>query len=271
MAKKQKGSRAKGSRVKEILSTSQSAEIEIKTLWHSILEKPWHYGIGLAVIVLALLFSIGYQQHTAKAKRDLYTRYARALEAGEPAEQARQLEAAAAKGSASPEVLYMLGETALKAGEYDKATAAFERLRQEFSGDKHVPDAVEAIGFIAQENEDYDGALKAYTEIVEKWPQSFAARRQPLNIARVREAQGELADAVQAYEDQTYQFPGSSVAQESEAALARLRDSHPDLFAQETPKTPPETPAAPASDETPAAASDEAAAAPEPAPDADTQ
>ena len=217
MAKKQKGSR-----VKEILSTSRDAEGEITSFWQSIQEKPWHYGIGTAVIVAAILITVGYQQHTAKAKQELYTTYVKALEAGEPAEQAKQLEAVAAAGAASPEIVYMLGETALKAGEYDKAKAAFERLRQEFPDARHVPDAVEALGFIAQENEDYEGALKAYNEIIEKWPQSFAARRQPLNIARVREAQGDVAAAVQAYQDQTLQFPGSSVAQEAEAARAEV-------------------------------------------------
>jgi TolA-binding protein len=251
MAKKNKGSR-----VKEILSTSRDAEGEITSLWQTLQEKPWHYGIGTAVIIAAILFTVGYQQHTASSARELYTTYARALEAEEPAEQAKQLEAAIAAGALSPETLYMMGESALKAGEHEKAKSAFERLRQEYPDSRFLPDAVEAGGFMAEEAEDYDGALKAYNEIIEKWPQSFAARRQPLNIGRVHEARGDLAAAVQAYQDQTGQFPGSGVAQEADMALARLRESNPDLFPEEVPETEAAVPAsepAPGTAESPAA------------------
>ncbi len=229
----------KSSRVKEILKTSRHAEEEISSLWHSIREKPWQYGIGTAVVVAALLFTVGYQQHTKASNRTNYTAYAKAIEAEDPAGQEKELESAVAAGMSTPEVLYMMGETAIKAGEYDKAKSALERLRQEHPESKFVPDAVEAIGFIAQEAEDYDAALKAYNEVSEKWPQSFAARRQALNLARVYEAQGNLEGAVKAYQDQTRQFPNSSVAKEAEMSLSRLRESNPELFAEEAAKTPP--------------------------------
>ncbi len=230
--------RKKSKRVDEILSTSRrparsvspDAEGEIASLWESIQEKPWHYGIGTAVIIAAVLFAVGYRQYTRSAERVVYTAYAQALEAHEPAEQAEKLEAAAAEGAVSHEVLYMMAESAIKAGEYDKAKAAFERLRAEYPNSRFVPDAVEGLGFIAQENEQYETALEAYNEVLEKWPQSFAARRQALNIARLHEERGDLEQAVAAYEEQTLVFPGSHAAMEAGAALERLRAAQPELF-----------------------------------------
>ena len=241
MAKKKESTR-----VKEALSTSQhDAEGELTSLWQNIQEKPWMYGLGTTVVIAAILFTIGYQQYSKSANRETYTTYAKALEAEGPAEQAEELESAASTNPAAPEILYMMGESAIKAGEYDKAKSALERLRQEHPESRFVPDAVEALGFIAQENEDFEAALKAYNEITEKWPLSFAARRQPLNIARVYQAQGNLEAAIEAYRDQSEQFPDSSVAKEAEAALAELRESNPDLFPEPvSEETPPEGEAA---------------------------
>ena len=223
----------KSKRVKEVLSTSRHAEEEINSLWHNIQERPWYYGSVVAIVLAAVIFTVGYQQYTRASNQALYTAYAKALEAEEPAKQIEELESTVDEQAPAPEVLYMMGESAIKTGDYEKAKSALERLRQEHPDYAFVPSAVEALGFIAQENEDYEAALKAYNEVSEKWPQSFAARRQPLNIARVYEAQGDLAAAVKAYQDQTQQFPDYSASQEAEAALARLRESNPELFPEE--------------------------------------
>ncbi|MCC6489917.1 MAG: hypothetical protein IT364_20680, partial [Candidatus Hydrogenedentes bacterium] len=100
---------------------------------------------------------------------------------------------------------------------------------------------------------DYDAAYGYYQEITQKWPASFAARRQPLNRGRVDEQRGKLAEAIEAYREQTALFPDSQVAAQAQAALDRLGQEHPELFASEsaaqpesaTPVEPAATPAEP--------------------------
>ena len=105
-----------------------------------------------------------------------------------------------------------------------------------------VPDAVEGLGAIAENAAQYDKAIASYKEIIEKWPTSFAKRRQQLNIARCQEAAGNLKDAVPAYKAQADEFPGSSFEKDAKTALDRLRASNPDLFPKEEP-APETTPA----------------------------
>ena len=160
---------------------------------------------------------------------------------------------ASAVAKRKDEVIYMAAETAYKAGQYDKAKASFERLRNDFKSSTFTPDAVEGLGYIAENSKDYDAAATYYKEVQTAWSDSFAARRQPMNIARVEEQRGKFAEAIAAYNEQLQLFPGSSLEQEAKAALARLEKSNPELFPKAEPIVPAlTTPVAPGA-ETPAA------------------
>ncbi|MBM3290154.1 MAG: tetratricopeptide repeat protein, partial [Candidatus Hydrogenedentes bacterium] len=233
---------------------------DLTQLLHDIQARPAFYG-GIAVFLLAcLLAGFLYKANSESGRKNVMTAYAQALDKEEPADQFAALEPLAQDaGKKYDEVVYITGETAYRAGQFDKAKTAFERMRAEFKDSPYTPDAVEGLGNIAENAKDYDGALTYYKEVRDSWATSFAARRQATNIAKMEERRGRLQEAVAAYREQMQLFPGSSLAEDASAALTRIEKSNPELF----PKTETPTPSAPASPESPAPAGGEASTAPD--------
>ncbi|MBN2307889.1 MAG: tetratricopeptide repeat protein [Candidatus Hydrogenedentes bacterium] len=204
---------------------------DLDTLTKSIQENPVAYGIALVFIMAVVAAGLLYRAHSVARDTDLATEYAQALENEEDEAVVAALEPVAeSRGTITPHAVYMLGEAAFRSNDYDKARAAFERVRLEFPDSDFVPDAVEGLGFIAEAQGDTQTALDRYREILDNWPGSFTARRQQLNIGRVLEGLGNAADAVVAYREQVSAFPESHVAEQAREALDRLNRAHPELF-----------------------------------------
>lgn len=227
---------------------------EFERWWGKARENPLLYGAGAGFVVLCFIAGIIYRVNAREAELRVMTQYAKAMEAEDPAQRKDELERVAQQSTRwTGESLYMLAETAIRAQEYEEAEKAFKRVRAEFPDSEYAPRAVAGLGFLAENRGDWSTALQAYQEVIEKWPNTFIGRCQSLNVGRVQEAMGDMAAAVASYEGQKELFPDSHVAAQAQAALDRLRISHPDLF--------PAPPPAPATEETPEAAS-EAAPAP---------
>lgn len=204
---------------------------DVRDLWDHMQANPLLYAAGVAVVLLSIAAGLYYRASSELRQRDTMTQYAKALENEDAAARVTALEPlTAGKTNEAPQALYMLGESAYEARQYDKAKAAYERLRAEFPDSPHVPDAVEGLGFIAENAGDVQGALAIYKEVLEKWPATFAGRRQNFNIGRCQEALGDFKAAKDAYDAQLTAFAGSSVYDDAKAALELLRAAHPDLF-----------------------------------------
>lgn len=191
--------------------------------------------IGVVVFVcMCVMVGSLLRVQAAINNRERTTQYARALEFDDPALRVDALNEFVAEANAlEAEALYMQGESAYQAEDHATATEAFERLRAEFPEFAFVPDAVEGLGFVAEDQENYDDALARYEEVLSKWPNSFAGRRQQFNIARCQEGKGALPEAIEAYRQQLTLFPGSNMARRAQLALDRLRTDNPELFASE--------------------------------------
>lgn len=220
-----------------------------KTDWQKMVvqvkQNPLLYGAVAVFLVLCVLIGIGYRLGTESSGRTSMTQLARALDANDAAQRAKDL-ASIVKGKdpLSAEALYMMGEAAYEAKEYDKAKEAFERLRNEFPNSPFVPDAIEGLGFIAENAGDCQTAVSLYKEVAEKWRGTFTQRRQSLNIGRCEERLGHVEEAAAAYKAQEEDFPASSFDKEAKEALDRLRSANPDLFATKPAEAPkPEAPA----------------------------
>ena len=192
--------------------------------WHDladrISENPLLYiGAVLFVIVAALAGWLIRVYQTA-SNQEFATEYARALEADDEAAIITALEPLA---NEKAEALYMLAETAFASGDFEAAKEAFLRMQSEHPDSPHVPDAVEGLGFIAENNGEFDEAKRRYQEIMDKWPASFAAKRQQFNIGRCEEAAGNNEAAIDAYRAQTLAFPNSRVANRASSMMARLQ------------------------------------------------
>lgn len=236
---------------------------EVKNDWQRLVENireyPAFWGAGVLFVAVCLVAGLVYRVNTANRTLDLTTQFARAVTTEDPALRTTELEPLSQRGPLAADAVYMAGEAAYQAKDYAKAKAFFQRLRSDFPESKFAPDAVEGLGFIAENEGDVDGALADYKEVIEKWPGSVARRRQELNIARVQERKGNFKEAVEAYKFHVENYPESIFMPEVTEALDRLKESHPDLF-------PAEPAQAPAAAETPGAAPDATAAPPAEAP-----
>ena len=102
----------------------------------------------------------------------------------------------------------MRGEALLSVRDYPAATTAFTELRETYPNFPFVPDAVEGLGFVEEDQGNTDAAVDVYREVIEKWPNTPAGRRQPFNIARCLESSDDVEGAVQYYREQLAVFPG---------------------------------------------------------------
>ncbi len=223
----------KKKRVLEEIEESKGKS-DLKALVEHVKENPALNAAIVGFVLVVALAGVLYYLHSTTQNIEQTTEYARALNAEDPALRATQL-APIAEGSGrwAPEALYMMGESAYDAEDYEKAESAFQRLRERFPDSKYVPLAVEGLGYIAENRGDYEKALSYYQEVAEKWPDSFAGHCQYLNIGRCHERLEQWREAAEAYETQTSVFPESSVAREAQKALDQLKIAHPDQFPKE--------------------------------------
>lgn len=217
---------------------TQATRSDWYALVASVRENPWAYLGGLLFVIAVIVIVVIFRQVSERQVRKENSALAQALSEEDPTLRLDRLTKLAASDSVTDEAVYMLGETAFDAQNYDQARQAFERVRDQYPQSQYVPTAVEGLADIAFESGDYDAALQRYQEIRDRWPTSFAARRQPLNIGRTYEKLNRPEDAITAYQEQVTAFAGSVTASMAEQALDRLRGSHPELFPEEAPATP---------------------------------
>ena len=211
-----------------------SKQSDLTALSEYVKENPLISAAAVAFIVLCALAGLFYRVGTDVRAKEATTEYAQALANEDPALRAAQLAAVAdTSGPWQAEALYMMGEAAFQAHDFEKAQTAFERVRQQFPEEPFTPDAVEGLGNIEENNGNYEAALALYREVQSKWSGSFASLRQEINIARCHERMGNMDEAVRFYQAQASAFPDSSVAAQAERALDRLRLTHPALFPEE--------------------------------------
>lgn len=211
-------------------------------LWKHLQDNLLQYLGGAAFIVAVLVFTGLYRLTTETKDRELSSAYAKAILLEDAAERAEALATLAAGNTRlTPHALYMRGEALLSTRDYPAATEAFSTLRETYPDFKFVPDAVEGLGFVQEDQGNTEAALAVYREVRDKWPDTPAGRRQAFNIARCYENSGDFEQAIQFYREQFETFPGSSVALQAQQRLLTLRATQPDLFEDELADTPAQT------------------------------
>lgn len=234
------------------LFEEEEVKHELAQLWDHVKEYPAYYIIGAVVIAGAVFAGFAYKANAKTASAKEATALAEALEPEETPEKLAKLDAAVEDSAAEmPDAWYLRGEMAFEGRDFEKAKTSFEHVRENWPNAPVTPDAVEGIGFVLEaQNEDYEGAKAKYEEVITTWPESYAAIRQPFNIARCEEQLGNLKAATERYQEQVEMFPESALADKAQSALDRLTSNHPELRAEtaEAPEAAAET-AAPAPDE----------------------
>ena len=211
-----------------VIETEQG---DFKRLVQHAQENTALYLAGFGFLGLCLIAGSLYSLDQDLIEEEKVTAYASALDTVDPALRAAELERIATGTDMwSLEALYLMGETAMRAREFGKAEEAFTRVVADAPDSEYAPRSADGLAFLLENSGDYEGALSGYQGVLSRWPNTFTARRQLVNIGRVQESLERIEDAIQSYHDQVARFPNSSVAAKSTAALERLRGEHPALF-----------------------------------------
>ncbi len=232
----------------------------MRVMMHAQENPTLYVGVVLFVafcIVAGALIRASKTESAAK----ITSRYAEASLETDPGTRLTKLEAAAKDaGDWTPEITYVMGETAIQAQQYDKAKAAFETVRDKFAKSDYADRAISGLAFLQENAGDLDGAIKTYEQLAKDYPKGFATKLAPYQVARLQEELGHLPEAIKAYQQQQEAFANSDISKKAEEALKRLKADHPELFPEE------KKPEAAAPAATPAPAEAPAAPAPTPAP-----
>jgi TolA-binding protein len=203
---------------------------DLQALANHAKDNPMLYVGGFLAILLVVIGTILFQLSGSLKTQAESSEYAVAMDIEDPMERMVALGELADSGTNfTAEALYMQGFAALKAEDYDTATATFTSLREDHPDFQFTPDGYEGIGSIHEIKGEYAEAIAIYKDIQATWPDSFAARRQPLNIGRCHELNNKSEDALVAYQNQLQTFPGSNVAAHAQQKLDQLRAKNPDL------------------------------------------
>lgn len=212
-----------------VIETEQG---DFKRLLQHAEENTMLYLAAFGFLGLCLIAGSLYRLNQDLVKEEKMTAYTEAmLEIVDPALQAAELERlATGTDKWSLETLYLLGETALRAREFDKAKEAFTQVVADAPQTEYAPRAADGLAFLMENSGDYEGALAGYQGVLSRWRDTLTAKREPLNIGRVFESLDRIEEAIQSYTDQGVMFPDSYAAARATQALDRLREKHPDLF-----------------------------------------
>ena len=207
---------------------------EVQEWWEHIKQNPLLYAAAVIFVALAALAGLLYRLDAEAQRVTATTSYARAMETEDPGVRTAELEQVAGEAprALQAEVLYMAGESALEAGETERAVSFFEQVTADHPDSEFAAFSLEALGALAEDEGDYETALERYREVRERWPETLPGRRQAVNIGRVHEELDAPEQARDAYEEQLIVFAGSSAARRAQEALQRLQQRHPDLFAE---------------------------------------
>jgi tetratricopeptide (TPR) repeat protein len=245
----------------------EKVENDLLNLIAHIKENPLVYVAGVAFVFVCIIASVMYRAGIAENKVEAATAFARAMDSEDPILRAAALKGVAdGGGEFGARACYMMAEAFYDAANYDEAQAAYERVRKDFASSPYVPDAIEGLGYLAENKGEVQAALALYKEIQDNYKESFTARRQDYNIGRCQEALGQVKEAVASYNQQVTAFPGSGVERQATTALERLKKTNPELFptADITPAVAPDaapSEIAPSVDLAPAAGAESAPAA----------
>ncbi len=210
-------------------------------------ENPVLYLVSIGIIAVAALAGLAFRLNADARQQEVSTALARAFfDNTDLGPRGDALAKITGDGPLVATAQYLAGESYFKAEQYDKARECFEKVRSQFGTSEYAPEAIEGLGFVAEQEGKLDEALALYQEVAQKRKDSFAGVRQGLNLGRVYEQQNKFAEASAAYQTVMTEFPGSHSADKAKAALDRLRAAHPEAFPMEQAATPEPSTAPPA-------------------------
>jgi tol-pal system protein YbgF len=169
-------------------------------------------------------------QHNSSGVKDqqrgLYAdldRRLQALEAGVPVMAAAEGETALPMPTGSDRMNYQAAFDLLKSGQYEKATAAFQKFLVTFPDSALVDNAQYWLGESYYVTRRYDDALKAFRTVVDKYPESRKLPDAWLKIGYTQYEMKAWKPARDALTRVQRDYPDSSAAPEAAKRLAKMK------------------------------------------------
>jgi len=192
---------------------------------------------GVIALAVAVLILVAYSIHAGRVEEDALAQL----------EEARRVENAQTRigiltnlldrhprGPRSVEVRYMLGNAYYDAEEFDRAKEIFGQLLDKYPKSYFAPMSEEALGYIAEAENDLRAAADHIRRVTEQYSTSFVARRAYIHLGSLYEKLGENDKAVEAYESLISRYPASEYAGQAADRLAELRPADPQAVAADT-------------------------------------
>jgi len=190
--------------------------------------------IGLGVLVLILVFAVGYFLHLRTANVAMEASWAlyETSHIEDASEKIVGIQKVAADYPATPAgrfAGYLTANTLYEDGKYEEAIKAFEQFLKKNPNHLLAPSAMEAIGFSKESLGRWDEAIKTYQELIRTRTESPAAARANYRIGLCYEKLGQNDKAVEAYGIITELLPDSLWAQYASERLSALGPAVPAL------------------------------------------
>jgi tol-pal system protein YbgF len=122
----------------------------------------------------------------------------------------------------SAESTYQNAQRDYQNGRYDLALEGYSDFLKYFDKSDLAPNAQFWIGSILRQKKDYEGALKAFDLVLEKYPENLKSADARLSKAQVLVLLGRRTDAVQEFKEITERYKGTEQAARANDELRKL-------------------------------------------------
>jgi TolA-binding protein len=224
-------------------------------LWDTVAEHAQQIGIGLAVLVVALMVFAGVSAHQRGARDEAGAALSAALQIAErpvskeeekpapgetPDPDEKPFKTDADKQSAlvtalmevrnkypqseaGISALVPLGDAQLRLGKLDDAAQSYQAYVNQGPHDDPLRSLAElGLAKVAEAKKDYTGASAAYDVLMRDAPHAFLKDLAALGKARILDAQGQKQQAAEAYQQVKDGYPGSEASREAGEQLSVL-------------------------------------------------
>ncbi|MCK5655515.1 MAG: tetratricopeptide repeat protein [Candidatus Aureabacteria bacterium] len=168
---------------------------------------------ALAAIVAVCLFLYGIYRE--KSKSGAFDALAEAKDVESLVEVSKKYSGLSAGGFA----LYMAANQYYRDGQKQKSMELFKDFLKSYPLSRLIPNAMLAVGYIEEDNGNYDEAINVLNGIVKQFPLNYVCPEALMFKAGLLEKNGKIHEAVSEYRNLVKSYPASLWSREAEAKI----------------------------------------------------
>ena len=170
---------------------------------------------SLALIVIVAVCLFLYVIYIQKLKSEAFDALAEAKDIESLVEISKKYSGL----SAGEFALYMAANQYYRDGKKQKSMELFKDFLKTYPASGLIPNAMLAVGYIEEDNGNYDDAIDVLNDIVKKYPLNYICPEALMFKAGLLEKSGKIHEAVLEYRNVTESYPASLWSREAEAKI----------------------------------------------------